>query len=180
MLYPGSRDFILVFLNRIWAAKASRGVLLWLSSVLEERKKKTSGTRVDITDQADCVCTNKTEWVSPNIKKKYINYITNDTEGLTDLGILAMEAFVSEEIYFGQPLLLENPRKWFEKFSTNIHMQCMESGFLEPPGETKIGSRNRAIEISGVKLQWNKSKGNNFWFELSGFLRNRGSTVVVN
>ena len=29
----------------------------------------------------------------------------------------------------------------------------VESRFLEPPRETKIGSKNREIEISGVKLQ---------------------------
>ena len=38
----------------------------------------------------------------------------------------------------------------------------VESRFLEPPRETKIGSRNRDLEISGVKLQRNKSKGNDF------------------
>ena len=45
---------------------------------------------------------------------------------------------------------------------------------IEPPRETKIGSRNREFEISEVKLRWNKSKGNDFWFELSGCLRNWG------
>ena len=43
-----------------------------------------------------------------------------------------------------------------------------ESWFLEPSMETTIGSRNQEFEISGVKLQWNRSKGNDFWFELSG------------
>ena len=45
----------------------------------------------------------------------------------------------------------------------------VESRFLEPPGETKIGSRNR---------EWNykrsKSKGNKVWFEISGGSSNRG------
>ena len=45
----------------------------------------------------------------------------------------------------------------------------MESRFFDPLRETKIGSRNRELELSGEN-----SKGNDVWFELSGFLRNRG------
>ena len=65
-------------------------------------------------------------------------------------------------------------------------MIAVESRFLEPPRETEIGSRNVEFEILGVKLQWNKSKGNDFWFKLFFFffweiegLRNRDSTVHV-
>ena len=47
-----------------------------------------------------------------------------------------------------------------------INRLTVESRFLEPSRVTKIGSRNREFEISGVKLQRNKSKRNDFWFEL--------------
>lgn len=39
--------------------------------------------------------------------------------------------------------------------------------FLEAPRETKIGSRNRGMTVE-------KLKGNGFWFELYGCLRNPG------
>ena len=40
---------------------------------------------------------------------------------------------------------------------TLMFIYTVESRFLKPPRETKIGSRNREFEISRVELQWNKS-----------------------
>ena len=50
----------------------------------------------------------------------------------------------------------------------------VESRFLEPPKEKKIGSRNREVWRIGVKLQRSISKENENWFEKSGGLKNQG------
>ena len=55
-----------------------------------------------------------------------------------------------------------------QEMQTSTNNITVESRFLEPPRETKIGLRNGEFKISGVKLQWNKSKGNDSWFKLLG------------
>ena len=67
----------------------------------------------------------------------------------------------------------------FDHLWYHLQWPTVESRFLERPREMKIGLRNREFEKLGVKLQWNKVKGNNFWFELLGFLRNWGFEKLV-
>ena len=59
----------------------------------------------------------------------------------------------------------------------------VDTRFLEPPGETQIGSRNREFEKSGVKLQCSTEEGKQLLvrvirrFEKNEGSRNRDSTV---
>ena len=69
--------------------------------------------------------------------------------------------------------------------SNKAFVITVESRFLKPPRETKIGSRNREFEISEVKLQWNKLSprettfGSSYldFLEIEGS-RNEDSTVI--
>ena len=51
--------------------------------------------------------------------------------------------------------------------------RVIESRFLEPPRETKIGSKNGEVRKIRAKIKRRLSKGNENWFEKSGDLRNR-------
>ena len=50
----------------------------------------------------------------------------------------------------------------------------MESQFLEPPREIEIGLKKSGVQKIEVALTEVKSKGNKFWFEQSGSLKNQG------
>lgn len=58
----------------------------------------------------------------------------------------------------------------------------VESWFLEPLRETPIGARNQDFQISKLRLQWSKSRENNFCFqearEIEG-LRNPDSNYNI-
>ena len=73
--------------------------------------------------------------------------------------------------YFEKTKIYTKTKEYMEEMWSTV-----ESQIIEPPRKMKIGSQNQEFKISGINLQRNKSKGNDFWFELHvyvvGCLRN--------
>ena len=92
-------------------------------------------------------------------------------------------------LYYEIHTILDNIMDWVSScFVILSNRLCVANcvqwnpDFSNVEGKRKLVQRIREFEISGIKLQWGKSKGNDFWFEVWGFWeiessRNRDSTV---